>query len=115
MIHAPANDNRGILPARRRREWRVYVAAPHCADLWAFIGHCSQRVMAWLIDRIPAEANRHRHPDFLVDGLAIAEPPKASGNLPAAAWQEANDRAEQIQPMRFFVQKDDEADSPPSV
>lgn len=60
MIYSPANDNRGILPRRMRRDWRVYSSGPLCPDLSAYGGIRPARLLALILHRHPRPANAFR-------------------------------------------------------
>lgn len=104
MIRRASNDNRGILPDRRRRDWRVYVIRRRTADLLRF------NPPVWLLTPpLDHAANDFRHPDRLP-----VEPPTASGNVNRLLWEKRNaHKADRAQPMRYFIQKADQTDDTP--
>lgn len=60
MVRDPANDNRGILPRRVRRNWRVYSSGPLCPDLSAYGGITPARLLALILHRLPPASNAFR-------------------------------------------------------
>lgn len=60
MLRNPANDNRGILPRRVRRDWRVYSSGPFLPDLAAFGGIRPARLLALILHRHPRPSNTFR-------------------------------------------------------
>lgn len=60
MVRDPANDNKGILPRRMRRDWRVYSSRPLCPDLSAYGGITPARLLSLILLHHPAPANAFR-------------------------------------------------------